>query len=87
MKYTLHNPSQGSPIDSNGLVIGIGETVKVDEAVGKAFKRRYGFLVLSLVDLPANEAEDHVVEQMGEKRKVKRVKSKAKPKAKPKTKK
>ena len=43
-KYFLSNPGAGAPINSNGVVLGVGETTEIPEVVGRELARRYGFL-------------------------------------------
>ena len=46
-KYFLNNPSHGSPINSNGVVLAVGENMEIPEATGKELIKRYQFLSLT----------------------------------------
>lgn len=46
-KYFLNNPSHGSAINSNGVVLAVGESMGIPEATGKELIKRYQFLSLT----------------------------------------
>lgn len=49
MKHILINPSNGAPIDHDGVKLAPGQALHVLKHVGEAFIKRFEFLMLQLV--------------------------------------